>query len=139
MDENNRSGLWIRDVTQVIEDAAVRADAADERRTILGINTVAVATDWGFAIFADTDAGLLVPDEVHQESWGAGRVTERFSARACWQATWGVWPGSRWISCCLLFERCWLAGRFRGYGRQQCVGDRSLPVAVAGFEFAIGM
>ena len=62
MEENDRFGLWIWGVAQII-DVAIGAQATDDGGAGWSIQGLALGADGDFAIVADADAGLLAPDK----------------------------------------------------------------------------
>ena len=62
MEENDRFGLWIWGVAQII-DVAIGAQATDDGGAGWSIQGLALGADGDFAIVADADTDLLAPDK----------------------------------------------------------------------------
>jgi len=83
--QDNGFGLWVWGVMEVV-NVAIWAKAANDEGTRWGGDDVPLVADGDFAVVPEADAGLLAPDVGPPRALGAGRRTERFSARACWWA-----------------------------------------------------
>ena len=94
MEQDDGFGVLYWGVAEVV-DVTVGAQAADEGGTGRRLHGVSLGSNRDFAVVTDADRGSLASDKGHQGQAGTGRRTERFSARACSRAAWGVIPSSR--------------------------------------------
>ena len=71
MEENFRFGFWVGRLAEVV-DISVGAEATDDGGAGSGVQKQALVSDGDCAVVADTDAGLLAPDEGPPRAGGGG-------------------------------------------------------------------